>query len=89
MVTAVSESPDSRTWFLDTGCTNHMCGKKELFAELDESFGTKVKFADDSAIPVTGKGQIPDTNEGAHSSSAQEMSLPQILAESGRPRRQH
>ncbi|XP_068475274.1 uncharacterized protein [Phaseolus vulgaris] len=28
------------------GCTYHMCGKKELFADLDDSFRTKVKFGD-------------------------------------------
>ncbi|GKU98369.1 hypothetical protein SLEP1_g11381 [Rubroshorea leprosula] len=58
MVTAVGETPNFHTWFLDTGCTNHMSGKRELFADLDESFRTKVKFADDRTIPVTGKGRI-------------------------------
>ncbi|GKV33750.1 hypothetical protein SLEP1_g42213 [Rubroshorea leprosula] len=58
MVTAIGETPNFHTWFLDTGCTNHMSGKKELFADLDESFRTKVKFADDRTIPVTGKGRI-------------------------------
>ena len=58
MVTATGEAPNYHTWFLDTRCTNHMCSKKELFANLDELFRTKVKFADDSTIPVTGKGQI-------------------------------
>ncbi|GKU93614.1 hypothetical protein SLEP1_g7191 [Rubroshorea leprosula] len=58
MVTAVGETPNFHTWFLDTGCTNHMSGKRELFADLDESFRTKVKFADDRTIPITGKGRI-------------------------------
>ncbi|KAJ0963177.1 hypothetical protein J5N97_028299 [Dioscorea zingiberensis] len=58
MVTSANETSDNHTWFLDTGCTNHMCGKKDLFADLDESFNTAVKFADDSSIPVMGKGQI-------------------------------
>ncbi|GKV45648.1 hypothetical protein SLEP1_g52709 [Rubroshorea leprosula] len=58
MVTAIGETPNFHTWFLDTGCTNHMSGKRELFADLDESFCTKVKFADDRTIPVTGKGRI-------------------------------
>ncbi|XP_073103300.1 uncharacterized protein [Elaeis guineensis] len=58
MVTATGEAPNYHTWFLDTRCTNHMCRKKELFADLDELFRTKVKFANDSTNPVTGKGQI-------------------------------
>ncbi|XP_073103304.1 uncharacterized protein [Elaeis guineensis] len=56
MVTATGEAPNYHTWFLDTRCTNHMCSKKKLFADLDELFRTKVKFADDSTIPVIGKG---------------------------------
>jgi len=31
---------------------------KELFAYLDDSFRTKVKFGDDRFVPVTGKGRI-------------------------------
>ncbi|XP_010269649.1 PREDICTED: uncharacterized protein LOC104606252 [Nelumbo nucifera] len=58
MVTATSETPNYHTWFLDTRCTNHMCDKKELFADLDESFRTKIKFADDSTISMMGKGHI-------------------------------
>ncbi|GKV24984.1 hypothetical protein SLEP1_g34508 [Rubroshorea leprosula] len=58
MVTVVGETPNFHTWFLDTGCTNHMSGKRELFVDLDQSFHTKVKFVDDRTIPVTGKGRI-------------------------------
>ena len=25
-------------WFLDSGCSNHMCGKKELFDDFDDTF---------------------------------------------------
>jgi hypothetical protein len=25
-------------WYLDSGCSNHMCGKKECFLDLDASF---------------------------------------------------
>lgn len=40
VVTTASEEPNFHTWFLDIGCTNHMCGKKELFVDLDESIHT-------------------------------------------------
>ncbi|XP_068497959.1 uncharacterized protein [Phaseolus vulgaris] len=46
MAATSNETPNNQTWYLDTGCTNHMCGKKELFADLDDSFRTKVKFGD-------------------------------------------
>jgi len=35
-----------------------MCGQKELFAYLDDSFRTQVKFGDGKFVPVTGKGEI-------------------------------
>ncbi|XP_068466311.1 uncharacterized protein [Phaseolus vulgaris] len=46
MATTSNETPNNQTWYLDTGCTDHTCGKKELFAYLDDSFRTKVKFDD-------------------------------------------
>jgi len=46
MTTTSNETPNNQTWYLDTGFTNHMCGKKELFANLDDSFRIKVKFGD-------------------------------------------
>jgi len=35
-----------------------MCGQKELFTYLDDSFRIKVKFSDGRFIPVTGKERI-------------------------------
>ncbi|KAF7820234.1 Retrovirus-related Pol polyprotein from transposon TNT 1-94 [Senna tora] len=51
-------SVDENVWYLDTGCSNHMCGKKELFSSLDESFNSSVKFGNNTNIPILGKGQI-------------------------------
>ena len=58
MVTSSDQISSNHTWLIDTGCTNHMCGNKALFTELAESYHTRVKFADDSSIPVMGKGMI-------------------------------
>lgn len=58
MVTMTDEKPNYHTWFIDTGCSNHMCGKKDLFIDLDESIRTSVKFGNDITILVTGKGRI-------------------------------
>ena len=56
MAATSNETPNNQTWYLDTGCTNHMCGQKELFAYLDDSFRTKVKFGYGKFIPVTRTG---------------------------------
>ncbi|XP_039140420.1 uncharacterized protein LOC120277629 [Dioscorea cayenensis subsp. rotundata] len=58
MVSNDKEDYNFNTWYLDTRCTNHMIGKKELFVNLDESVQKVVKFADNSIIPVMGKGRI-------------------------------
>ena len=58
MAATSNETPNNQTWYLDTGCTYHMCGKKELFADLDDSFRTKVKISDGRFIPVIGKWRI-------------------------------
>lgn len=29
------EIEDEETWFLDSGCSTHMCGSKKWFIELD------------------------------------------------------
>jgi len=49
---------DETTWFLDSGCSNHMFGHKDFFSELDESFRKSVKLGDNSSIDVMGKGRI-------------------------------
>ena len=58
MAATSNETPNNQTWYLDTGCTNHMCGQKELFVDLDDSFPTKVKFDDGRFVSVIGKGRI-------------------------------
>lgn len=45
-------------WFLNSGCSNHMCGKKEMFANLDGSFRETVKLGDNSRMSVMGKGNV-------------------------------
>ena len=35
IVTKVGESSNYHTWFLNTGCTNHMSEQNELFVDLD------------------------------------------------------
>ncbi|GMI66347.1 hypothetical protein HRI_000304000 [Hibiscus trionum] len=51
-------------WYLDTGCSNHMCGDMMMFSELDEAFRSTVSFGDNSKVSVMGKGNVKiHTNE--------------------------
>lgn len=58
MVCNTMEETHQSMWYLDTGSSNHMCGDKSMFSELDESFRTSVKFGDDTRLSVMGKGNI-------------------------------
>lgn len=50
---------DSDTvWYLDTGASNHMCGHKHLFVEMQEIEVGHVSFGDASKIQVKGQGTI-------------------------------
>lgn len=45
-------------WFLDSGCSNHMCGKKEMFTNFDDIFRKSVKLGNNSSLVVLGKGNV-------------------------------
>ncbi|KAL5766858.1 hypothetical protein ACOSP7_017475 [Xanthoceras sorbifolium] len=56
MVCHVNEETQQNMWYLDTGCSNHMCGDKKVFSDLDKSFRNIVKFGDNSTVSIMGKG---------------------------------
>ncbi|KAJ1385085.1 Retrovirus-related Pol polyprotein from transposon TNT 1-94 [Sesbania bispinosa] len=45
-------------WFLDSGCSNHMCGDKSKFSEMDEVFRHSVKLGNNTKMNVLGKGNV-------------------------------
>lgn len=58
MVTTPIDESNTNFWYLDTGCSNHMTGRRDWFVDLDENVKSKVRFADDSVVPVEGVGRI-------------------------------
>jgi hypothetical protein len=42
-------------WFLDSGASNHMCGRRDFFSELDTSVHGFVKLGDDSSVEIIQK----------------------------------
>ncbi|KAJ4710246.1 Retrovirus-related Pol polyprotein from transposon TNT 1-94 [Melia azedarach] len=55
------EMNDSRrgdVWFLDFGCSNHMCGDKRLFCDLNKGFRQKIKLGNNTGMDVLGKGNV-------------------------------
>ncbi|RVW91534.1 Retrovirus-related Pol polyprotein from transposon TNT 1-94 [Vitis vinifera] len=45
-------------WFLDSGCNNHMCGKKDYFSDFDGTFRDSVKLGNNMSMSVLGKGNV-------------------------------
>ena len=50
-----------KEWVLDSGCTDHMTGDKDMFRELAENDGPRkyVTFGDNSKGKVVGLGKVP------------------------------
>jgi len=45
-------------WFLDSRCSNHMCGYRGMFSYLDDNFQHSVKLGNNSRMAVVGKGRV-------------------------------
>ncbi|CAM8959850.1 unnamed protein product [Rhodiola kirilowii] len=66
MACHVKDETEVDIWYLDSGCSNHMCSSKSSFSILDENFRTNVKFGDNSTVKVMGKGDIQIKTKGGH-----------------------
>jgi len=54
-VTADEEAIDG--WYLDSGATHHMTGRRELFANIDGDVRGSVRFGDASKVDIQGVGR--------------------------------
>ncbi|PHU19119.1 Heat shock protein 82 [Capsicum chinense] len=48
---------DEKSWFLDSGCTQHMARKREYFTKLESAKGS-IKLADKTTLKIVGKGTV-------------------------------
>ena len=46
------EASGQKSWYLDSGATNHMYGHRSMFAEFDESVEGQISFRDSSKILI-------------------------------------
>ena len=45
-------------WYLETGASNHMCGHKHLFLDIQEIEDEHVSFEESTKVPIKGRGKI-------------------------------
>lgn len=58
MACHVDEEAHQNLWYLDFGCSNHMCGDEKVFSKLNTSYRDTIKLGNNSIIPVMGKGKV-------------------------------
>lgn len=49
---------DKDEWIIDSGCSHHMTGDKSKFLTFQDYNGGLVRFGDDKACLIKGKGTI-------------------------------
>jgi len=58
VTTTTNESCNSESWFLDTGCSNHMIINKYWLREIDPGRNTKVRLDDHRMLVAEGMRKI-------------------------------
>ena len=61
LLQGMNDPHNDRMWYLDTGASSHMIGKKEFFHNIDDNMKGSVRFGDGSTIPYEGKGNVSVT----------------------------
>lgn len=58
MLFNIQETSTNETWYLDSGCSNHMTGNKELFVNIEDSLKKEFYTGDDKRLTMHGIGDV-------------------------------
>ncbi|KAL3515837.1 hypothetical protein ACH5RR_022739 [Cinchona calisaya] len=79
MVVQANKEPDQDIWYVDKGCSNHICGSKSSFSYLNEGLHSTVSFGDCSTVNVMGKSDIKiKTKNGFVETISNVLSVPDL-----------
>src|SRR3954453_16753413 len=55
---AAKKTKHKMSWYLDSGCSRHMTGRRSMFQDLVLKYGGEVKFGGDQKGKIIGSGTI-------------------------------
>ncbi|VVA36399.1 PREDICTED: Retrovirus-related Pol poly from transposon, partial [Prunus dulcis] len=62
---AISEKSENGEWYIDSGCSNHMTGNKELLIDINTNVTGKVQMPTGELVGIIGMGTLVlDTGSG-------------------------
>ncbi|XP_076920133.1 uncharacterized protein LOC143581187 [Bidens hawaiensis] len=64
MIFNMEENTNEISWYLDSGCSNHMTGNKDAFLSLSNSDRREVRTGDDKKLAVLGCGEVSINLQG-------------------------
>ncbi|GAU47720.1 hypothetical protein TSUD_285070 [Trifolium subterraneum] len=79
MVTIKDDSDYSDKWYLDSGCSTHMSGRKEWFTSLRSTQNSQVRFANNSTMAAKGMSDVSiKRKDGKYSMISNVLYIPGI-----------
>ncbi|XP_058784891.1 uncharacterized protein LOC131659762 [Vicia villosa] len=79
MISVRDGTQGKEEWYLDSGCSTHMTGRRDWFVQINQVAKNKVKFADDSTLMAEGVGDVLiEKKDGGHSMIKDVLYIPGI-----------
>ncbi|KAI5313515.1 hypothetical protein L3X38_042691 [Prunus dulcis] len=58
MCNAATDVKKNHSWYINSGCSNHMTGNEGLLVDIQRNLNSKVKMGTGEVVPVAGKGTL-------------------------------
>ncbi|XP_017418247.1 uncharacterized protein LOC108328873 [Vigna angularis] len=73
MAKTEENSLEKDVWYLDTGCSTHMTGRKDWFVRIQDAAQGKIRFADDRSLVAEGTGRVVIRDAGGKEVTIEEV----------------
>ncbi|KAK8933850.1 hypothetical protein KSP39_PZI015291 [Platanthera zijinensis] len=83
LISGVDSEPHTHeTWFIDSGCSNHMTSCKHFFVELNESTKFHVVLGDGKKLAIEGTGTVAVKSKDGHTRHIEDVHYVPLLTQS-------